>query len=168
MAGVRQGTCQMPDILPDRLPWYVAGPALGLLVVGLYAVLNRPLGAVGSYIQVLNLARGERPTQPWRVWFFGGIVLGGALAAVLRGDWALSLGYGALSDDFAAPVLLLVLLLGGALMGFGARWAGGCTSGHGLCGVSALSPASVAATGTFMTTAVVATFLIHWLIGGAL
>lgn len=158
----------MPELLPDRLPWFIAGPALGLLVVGLYAVLNRPLGAVGAYAQVILLARRERPTEPWRVWFFGGIFLGGALAAVLRGDWSLSLGYGALADDLAAPALLLVLLLGGALMGFGARWSGGCTSGHGLCGVSARSPASVAATGAFMTTAVVVTFLIHWLIGGAL
>ena len=158
----------MPDLLPDRLPWYVAGPALGLLVVGLYAVVNRPLGAIGAYAQVLLVARRERLTEPWRAWFYGGNYLGGAIAAVLRGDWSLSLHYGVLADELTGPVLLLVLLLGGALMGFGARWAGGCTSGHGLCGVSARSPGSIAATGVFMTTAVVVTFVLHRLIGGAL
>ena len=158
----------MPDLMPDRIPWYVAGPMLGLLVVGLYAIANRPLGSVGAYIQVLFLGRGQRPPEPWRAWFFGGIFLGGGLAALLRGDWAVGLGYGALEAELATPALLLVLLLGGALMGFGARWAGGCTTGHGLCGVSALSPGSIVATGTFMTTAVVVTFLIPWLVGGAL
>lgn len=158
----------MIDLVPDRLPWFVAGPALGLLVVGLYAIANRPIGSLGAYLQTLALARSGRAGEPWRVWFFGGVIAGGGLAALLRGDLAFGLGYGAIGTAFPLPLLVAVLLAGGALMGFGARWAGGCTTGHGLCGVSVLSPGSLAATGTFMVTAVVVTAAIRFLIGGAL
>ena len=60
-----------------------------------------------------------------------------------------------------------VLLAAGVLMGYGARWAGGCTSGHGMTGVISLSPASLAATATFFATAVAVTALVHRLTGGA-
>ena len=52
---------------------------------------------------------------------------------------------------------------GGVLIGYGAKLAGGCTSGNGLCGTSLGSPASFAATATFMATAIGATFAIAWL-----
>ncbi len=154
--------------MPDRLPWYIAGPGLGLLVVGLFAIANRPIGSVGAYIQTLTLVRTGRAPEPWRVRFFVGLFVGGLLAALLRGDFAVGLGYGELRDELALPELLLVLLAGGALMGFGARWSGGCTTGHGLCGSSVRSPGSMVATGTFMVTAVAVTFLIHVVFGGAL
>ncbi len=158
----------MVELMPDRLPWFVAGPALGLLVVGLYALLNRPLGSLGGYMQTLTLIRGQRPTEMWRVWFFGGVIGGGALAAVLRGDWALGFGYGVLGVELSMPLLILTLLAGGLLMGYGARWAGGCTTGHGLCGVAVGSPGSIAATATFILTAIGVTALLTALIGGAL
>jgi uncharacterized membrane protein YedE/YeeE len=56
-----------------------------------------------------------------------------------------------------------LLLLAGVLIGFGAKLAGGCTSGNGIGGCSAGSPASFAATATFMGTAIAASFLISWL-----
>jgi uncharacterized membrane protein YedE/YeeE len=58
------------------------------------------------------------------------------------------------------------LIGAGALIGSGARTAGGCTSGHGMCGMSFGSPASVAATMTFMMTAVATAHVLLW-IGGA-
>ena len=158
----------MPDIMSDRIPWFVAGPLLGLLVVGLYAVANKPIGSLGAYIQTLALARGGRPSEPWRVWFFAGMVLGGALAGLLRGGPSYGLGYGDLGAELSLPVLALVLLAGGTLMGYGARWAGGCTNVHGLCGVSVLSPGSLAATATFFGTAIVVSLVLHAVTGGAL
>lgn len=157
----------MLEVMPDRIPWYVAGPVLGLLVVGLYAVANRPLGSLGAYIQTVSLARG-RATEVWRVWFFGGIFAGGAVAALLRGGSSFGLDYGVLGVELSLPALALVLLAGGTLMGYGARWAGGCTTGHGLCGASVVSPGSIAATAVFMSTAVAVTALIHVVFGGAL
>ena len=155
------------DLLPDRLPWFVAGPLLGLLVVGLYALANRPIGSLGAYIQTIALVRG-RATEAWRVWFFSGVLAGGALAALLRGNLSFGFDYGELSRALPLPVLAIVLLLGGTLMGFGARWAGGCTTGHGLCGSSVLSPGSLVATATFMGSAIAVTWGIHVGTGGAL
>jgi uncharacterized membrane protein YedE/YeeE len=53
------------------------------------------------------------------------------------------------------------------LIGYGARWAGGCTSGHGISGCSAGSPESFAATATFFLVAIVVTVVVHLLSGGA-
>ena len=61
-----------------------------------------------------------------------------------------------------------LLFASGVLIGTGARLAGGCTSGHGISGTSSLSIASLAATGTFMATAIGVTLLVHALTGGAL
>jgi hypothetical protein len=158
----------MVDLFPDRIPWFVAGPVLGLLVVGLYAVANKPIGAVGAYIQTLSLARDGRAGERWRVWFFGGILAGGVLAGLSRGGLSYGLGYGSLGAELPLPVLVVVLLGGGTLMGYGARWAEGCTLGHGLCGSAARSPGSLVATATFMSTAVAVTWLLHVLTGGAL
>lgn len=64
----------------------------------------------------------------------------------------------------AAPLGLLVA--GGLLVGVGTRIGSGCTSGHGVCGLSRLSPRSVAATATFMAVAVVTVFVTRHLLGG--
>ena len=134
-------------MLPDRLPWFIAGPAIGLLVVILYALANKRLGVTQSYVQLSKVILGRPVVERWRLWWFGGMALG----ALLPG-----------------AALVPLLFLGGALMGYGARWSGGCTSGHGISGNAGLSPASIAATATFMATAIAVTFGIHFLTGGAL
>lgn len=153
---------------PDRLPWFLAGPAIGLLVVALYALANRRLGMTQSYAQLAGVVRGRPVTDEWRLWLFAGVAAGGLLASFFMSGPKLSLGYGALGDLIPVPILAVLLLLGGLLMGFGARWAGGCTSGHGISGNSGLSPGSFVATASFMVTAIVVTFAIHFLTGRAL
>jgi uncharacterized membrane protein YedE/YeeE len=66
-----------------------------------------------------------------------------------------------------APALAVVLLAVGGLIGYGARWAGGCTSGHGISGCSAGSPESLAATTTFFGVAILVTAAVHLVTGGA-
>jgi uncharacterized membrane protein YedE/YeeE len=61
---------------------------------------------------------------------------------------------------------VVVLFASGLAMGYGARWAGGCTSGHGLCGTSIRSAGSVAAAMTFFATAVVISLALNWATGG--
>jgi hypothetical protein len=53
------------------------------------------------------------------------------------------------------------------MMGYGARTAGGCTSGHGMCGISLLSPASIVSTVTFFATAVLLAYALAFVFGGA-
>lgn len=97
-----------------------------------------------------------KPTLGAHALFLGGIVAGGFLAAVLRGGFRPSLGMG---DAFAAIVGgggrgLAALAVGGLLVGIGTSVSGGCSTGHGLSGCSRLQPAGVAATATFLATAV--------------
>lgn len=158
----------MVDVLPLPIPWYVVGPLMGLTVVGLYALTNNHLGISGAYVQVVDYARGRRPIEMWRLWFLAGTVLGAALVALLGGNPQAGLGYGALGEYLSMPALIGVLFLGGALTGFGARWAGACTSGHGLTGCSTRSRGSFVAVSVFVFTAVAATFLLRLLTGGAL
>lgn len=78
------------------------------------------------------------------------------------------LGYGVLGELLLLGALVLVLFAGGLLIGFGARWAGACTSGHGLSGCATRSPGSLVAVMTFMVTAVGVTLLLHLATGGRL
>lgn len=157
----------MLGLLPIPLPWYVVGPLMGLVIVGMYAVTNRHLGVSGSYVQFVDKARG-RPIEVWRLWFLGGLMVGAALIAVLGESPQFGFGYGRLGELLSPAALVATLFFGGVLVGFGARWAGACTSGHGLSGCSTRSPGSVVATIVFFATAVAVTLLLHALTGGAL
>lgn len=156
----------MLHLLPHRLPWWLAGPGIGLCVVALYALGNMRLGVSGSWLQVLAVVRGEKPSEPWRLWFLGGLV-GGVVTASVLGTVRLH-GYGNLGAELPAGALILVLLAGGIAIGYGARWAGGCTSGHGISGCSARSPASFVTTAAFFGVGVAVTLILHALTGGRL
>jgi len=159
----------MFDVLPDQLPWYVAGPALGLLVAALFALANQPLGASGAYVQTSGLLRRRDGIVKWRVWYFVGMFLGGfVVTQVLRDSSPVRSGYDALREAFPLAAVIPLVFGGAILLGYGAGLAGGCTSGHGLCGTSQRSPASMAVTATFMTTAIITTFVLGLLTGGAL
>lgn len=157
----------MLDLIPIPAPWYLIGPLMGLVIAGMYAVTNKHLGVSGSYVQFIDAAR-RRPIEVWRLWFLAGILLGALAAAVVGDDSLWGFRYGRLSDLLPAWLLLPFLLLGGVLIGYGARWMGACTSGHGLSGCSTRSPGSMVATATFFATAVGATLLLHFLTGGKL
>lgn len=157
----------MLDLLSVPLPWYIAGPLMGLVVAGLYASTNKHFGISGAYVQMVSLAQG-RPVEAWRLWLLGGTVVGAALVALLGESPQFGLGYGVLGELLPLGALVLVLFTGGLLIGFGARWAGACTSGHGLSGCATRSPGSLVAIVTFMVTAVGVTLLMHVATGGRL
>jgi len=147
-----------------RCPWYIAGPLLGMVIVGLRAAVNKPLGALGGYIDVVD--HGSRPSHlGFSAFLLLGIVLGGALFANLAGTfsptWVYSTGL-----PLNGSWQLAALLGAGLAMGIGARTAGGCTSGHGLCGVSLGSSASAVSIITFFATAVALAHALAWLLGG--
>ncbi len=158
----------MPQILPDRTPWYIAGPLIGLIVVGFYAVTNRRLGVTTAYSSVAYLLVDRTRSEGWRVWYFAGLAAGALFATLLQGGPRFGVGYGALGALVPVAVLIPILFGAGILIGYGARWSGGCTSGHGISGTSSLSVASLAATATFMATAIAITLLLRVVTGGAL
>ena len=151
------------EFLADRPSWFLLGPCLGLLVVGLLATLNVRMGVLGGWSDVLDRAQGRAGNVSWKGWFFLGVIVGGLVFHVLAGQATTGSGdgYGWLSREFSSPVVVGAVLVGaGVLIGYGAKVAGGCTSGNGLGGSSFGSPAGLASTATFMGTAIAATFVI--------
>jgi uncharacterized membrane protein YedE/YeeE len=159
----------MFDVLPDRVPWYVVGPGLGFLIVGLFVLANQPLGASGAYVQTSGLFRRRNGIAVWRVWYFVGMFVGGLMVTqVLREGSEVRSGYDALRDVLPLGPTIVLVFAGATLLGYGAAVAGGCTSGHGLCGTAQRSPASFAVTATFMTTAILTTLVLRFATGGDL
>ena len=144
-----------------QLAWYIAGPVLGLCVVAARVLFNGRLGVTGGFSEIVGRLRARQTTFDWRGWFLIGVLLGGALFGVLAGGPDFH-GYGWLTASLHGSARILIapiLLVGGILIGFGAKFAGGCTSGNGLSGTSMLSPASLAATATFFATAIAVSFI---------
>ena len=159
----------MFDILPERVPWFIVGPSLGVLIVLFFLVMNQPLGASGAYVHSLKLVQRKADVAVWRIWYFLGIFLGGILTTqILRDTGKVRSGYAAMTEVIQTGPTVLLVFIGAVVMGYGAKVAGGCTSGHGMCGTSQRSLASMAATGTFMTTAILTTLLVRILSGGDL
>ncbi len=157
------------ELFSLRCPWYVAGPLIGLLVVGLLWVINKPLGALGGYVDTYSWLRNPSDGPSWRVFFFIGIILGGLLSVLLgTGSFRPSLVYGSFDATLGTTLTAkaVVLFTAGAFIGYGARWAAGCTSGHGMCGTALGSPASFVATMTFMGAAIVTANVLAISIGG--
>ena len=157
----------MLHLLPNPLPWYVVGPLMGLVVTGMYAIANRHLGVSGGFVQIVDGARG-RPIQEWRLWFLGGMFVGAIALGILGSNPQAGLSYGRLGELLPLGILVPVLFFGALLIGFGSRWAGACTSGHGLTGCSVRSAGSYVAMGTFMASAVTVTMILHVVTGGKL
>ena len=119
-------------------------------------------------MQVVNFVRSPQMAEMWRVWLFGGLVVGSLLATFLRGGPSAGFSYGALGDLLPIAAIVPVLFVAGVLMGFGARWGGGCTSGHGITGAAILSPGAMIGAATFVATAIGLTMIMHLITGGAL
>lgn len=114
------------------------GALIGLSASLMLAFNGRVAGVSGMVGGLLQPSPGE---WSWRALFLAGLAVGGLVAAATLP--------GAFSASAASTGSVLVA---GLLVGFGSRVGNGCTSGHGVCGISRLSPRSVAATLTFITT----------------
>jgi uncharacterized protein len=155
----------------EPIHWALAGALLGAITLLLLWVTNQRLGISTGFENLCSLVvntpylkRGEiRDSQAWRLPFLGGLVLGGLLSAVLGGGWAPTWELGLFDTTFGAGPAAKVawMFAGGLFIGFGTRLAGGCTSGHGIFGMSNLEPASVISTVAYMAGGVVTTNLIY-------
>lgn len=168
------------ELIQAPWPWYVAGPLIGLMVPFLLIVGNKSFGISSTFRHICAACfPGNIPffkynwkKESWNLVFAAGIITGGAIAAVwLRDAQAVQVDarlvaslqqYGINDLSQLAPAELfnwyslftlrgvIMIIVGGFLVGFGTRYAGGCTSGHSIMGLSNLQWPSLVATCCFM------------------
>lgn len=170
----------MLEVIKQPWPWYVAGPLVGLTVPVLLILGNKHFGisanlrhaCAACFPANIPFFKYDYKKEIWNLFFVIGIFIGGMLAALffmtsapidinpaLASELA---GYGITDLSSMIPVQLyswenlltvkgLIMLVGGGfLVGFGSRYAGGCTSGHSIMGLSSLQWPSLVATICFM------------------
>ena len=170
----------MLEWIKQPWPWYVAGPLIGLTVPVLLIIGNKSFGISSSMRHIcaaclpanISYFKYDWKKELWNLFFVAGILLGGFIAIQLLANpapiqispkLATELaGYGITDYNgllpiqlFNWPALLTVkgfsmIVVGGFLVGFGTRYAGGCTSGHSIMGMSTLQWPSLLATCCFM------------------
>ncbi len=134
-------------------PW---SAAIGGVIIGiaaaLFALVNGRVAGISGIVG--GLVHPGYPDRAWRVAFVAGLIVAPLL-------------YGAVA---ALPAIVIdanypMLILAGLLVGIGTRYGAGCTSGHGVCGVSRLSPRSLVATALFMAAGFATVFVTRHLAG---
>lgn len=170
----------MIEIIKQPWPWYVAGPLIGLTVPALLIIGNKSFGISSSLRHIcascvpanIPFFKYNWKKEVWNLFFVFGIFLGGAIAINLLSNpnpievnpkLAQELaGYGITNFNNLVPEDIinwqslftlkgfLLMVVGGFLVGFGTRYAGGCTSGHAIMGLSNLQLPSLIATISFM------------------
>lgn len=130
----------------------IGGALIGLSAVLLMLLTGRIAGISGIFGGLLNPDSSDRG---WRIAFLAGLIL-----APLLAGW---IGWGMPTPQL--PSNWTVIAAAGLLVGFGSRLGGGCTSGHGICGVARLSVRSIAATAIFMLTAIATVAITRHLLG---
>lgn len=169
----------MMEILASPWPWYVAGPILGLTIPLMMILTGRQPGIAMVFKATCSIATGKSipffnydwRADVWRFLFVGGIAIGGFIGGVLLKNpepvaitsqtvnelQSAGIVYG---NSYLPPNLfsldalsnwsvIAVLFAGGFLVGFGSRYADGCTSGHAVMGISALQWPSLVASASF-------------------
>ncbi|MBZ4187260.1 YeeE/YedE family protein [Niabella beijingensis] len=185
----------MLELIKQPWPWYVAGPVIGLTVPALLLLGNKPFGISSSLRHIcaacipanIPFFRYNWKKEVWNLFFVFGIFLGGMvaaqwltapgpvkiapqLAASLAAQQVTDFNHLVPRDLFNWPALVtprgfLLMIAGGFLVGFGTRYAGGCTSGHSIMGLSNLQWPSLVATICFMLGGfLAANLLLPWIL----
>ncbi len=151
---------------------YLAGIAIGLFVILHFWLAGKPAGCSTGYGNVCGYLskkvryyhEGEYSNKNnMKLWFLIGIPIGGLISALTSADtwhWSFDMGMydSVLPQTDAAKAIWLIF--GGMLLGFGARLAGACTTGHALVGGAMLNPPSLLAGAVFFLSALIATQLL--------
>lgn len=170
----------MIEWLKHPWPWYVAGPLIGLTIPVLLILGNKSFGISSTLRHVcaacvpanIPFFKYDWKKEVWNLFFAGGILIGGVIAGILLANpnpviidsrLAVDLAVvGITNTDGMVPKELfnwesllsirgfILIVVGGFLVGFGTRYAGGCTSGHAIMGISNLQVPSIIATCCFM------------------
>ncbi|WP_343346268.1 YeeE/YedE thiosulfate transporter family protein [Sphingomicrobium sp. XHP0239] len=141
-----------PDAMP--LEGLLGGVMIGLAAAIMLLGIGRIAGVSGVTARAIGLSDGGMPRSlSWL--FVGGLVIGALLVQLFKGP---------IMARF--PDAILPFLLGGLLVGFGTRMGSGCTSGHGVCGMSRMSRRSIVATLTFIASGVATVAVVNAMGGG--
>jgi uncharacterized protein len=161
---------------------YIAGAGIGILSCLALVLADRPLGCSTAFVKARGLigraVRREKtdqmeyyqdivPQVDWAFMIIPGIIIGAFVSSLLSGTfhivWVPALWGSVFGNN--AIIRLVAALIGGILLGLGARWAGGCTSGHGISGSLQLSLASMVTAGCFFAGGIVTAMLLYRVIG---
>ncbi len=180
----------MPNLIHDPWPWYIAGPIIGLAVPTLLLLGNKAFGISSSLRHIcaacipanIPFFKYDWKKESWNLFFVGGALLGAIIAARFMSNGAPV----AINDsthahlaaqgvkDFAGLMPtdvfnwsqlltlrgLIFMVGGGFLVGFGTRYAGGCTSGHAIMGLSTLQWTSLLSTCCFFGAGILMTWFV--------
>ncbi len=143
----------MSSIL-NTWPWYITGPLIGLFVPFLLVVSNKLLGISSSFQHICSIVLNTKKfsvsgynaaSNRWKFLFVIGILLGGLFCKVLLTNPGTTF----LPENYYTAKGLTLLFAGGFLVGFGTRYANGCTSGHSISGISTFQLSGLIATVSF-------------------
>ena len=184
----------MIELIKQPWPWYVSGAAIAFIMVLLlyfgksfgFSSNLRTLCTIAGAGKTSKFFDFDWRTQRWNLLFLVGAIIGGYISATfLKSDSPLQLSTATIADlqalgipfdgnlnpsaiynwGFASTAKGMAILIGGGLMvGFGSRYAGGCTSGHGISGLSALQLPSLFAVIGFFIGGIIMTHLLFPLI----
>jgi uncharacterized membrane protein YedE/YeeE len=151
-------------------PWYVSGPLIGLMVPTLLLLAGKSFGVSSSFRHIGSMCtpRTKLPyirdnnwrEHSWNLIFVLGIAIGGFVANHLLSELPVPF----LPAEYYSWSGVIKLAIGGALVGFGTRYADGCTSGHTITGISNLNWPSMVATACFFVGGLITTFLLSSLL----
>jgi uncharacterized membrane protein YedE/YeeE len=154
----------MKEFILQPWPWWFSGTIIGLIVPLLYLLSGKGFGVSTSFQELGALCcKKKGPSYLkdfnwrsglWTLVFSAGIIVGGWVAVHLLSDATIQF----LPESFHSPEGLTRLLIGGWLIGFGTRYAGGCTSGHAINGIANLNLPSLIATIFFFVGGVAVTW----------
>lgn len=134
-------------------PWFsLAGGTLIGLAATLFILLNGRIAGISGVVG--GLLRPAKGDVLWRVSFIAGLVIAPVLFQAAFEQ-----------PDIQIDASTLTLIVAGLLVGVGTRYGSGCTSGHGVCGLSRRSPRSLVATAAFMASGFLTVFVIRHLLG---
>lgn len=153
---------EMTELFPTGWGHYLAGGlllgcgvALLFLLTGLVGGMSTVYSSTWSFLSRLPFFQQTEyvDSRIWRLAYAAGLVIGAFI-------WWRTLGP---ATRLSVSIPAWKLFVGGVLVGYGARLARGCTSGHGICGLASLERPSLVAVLTFMTTAVATANMMSWM-----
>jgi uncharacterized membrane protein YedE/YeeE len=151
--------------------WYVAGIGIAGITLALLLLASRRLSVSSGFEDICSLViessyfrrAAIMSGRSWRLPLLAGLVLGGFLSAVLSGGWepTWALGLFDRAIGLGPAGKLAWMFVGGLLIGFGTRLAGGCTAGHGIFGTANFERPSIISTVTFVLTGIVTSQIVY-------